>query len=136
MDKLRVRASRVAWQARYGVASPYLLQNCSTRGCVNPHHYKASRTPYRGARYCRNGHLYTSIDLLPTGGHRCHQCYQNQLVKDRRGGEPNWMSEARRKFCPQGHEYTRDNTYIETTKAGRRKRHCKTCVLDRATSRT
>jgi HNH endonuclease len=34
---------------------------------------------------------------------------------------------AKRVKCPKGHKYTSDNTYLETTKQGREKRHCKTC---------
>ena len=136
VDGLRVRASREAWRLKHNALPPYLLQGCGTKNCVNPRHFKASRTPYRGAMRCRNGHVYGERDRLPNGGHRCHQCYEAQLAKDRTGGEPNWMREAKRKFCPQGHEYSRDNLYIEITKAGRRKRHCKTCVIERATSRT
>lgn len=33
--------------------------------------------------------------------------------------------------CPQGHEYTPENTYLERKADGKTKRHCKACQLHR-----
>jgi len=33
--------------------------------------------------------------------------------------------------CPKGHEYTKDNMYLETSKDGYQRRHCKICVKAR-----
>ena len=42
---------------------------------------------------------------------------------------------ARKTRCPQGHEYTEENTYIVTRKSGPRKgkkdRICRTCKIDK-----
>ena len=34
---------------------------------------------------------------------------------------------ARKTHCPQGHEYTVENTYYEKRKNGKLRRHCRTC---------
>lgn len=33
--------------------------------------------------------------------------------------------------CPNGHEYTEENTYIYVTKEGHRERYCRLCRRDR-----
>jgi HNH endonuclease len=40
--------------------------------------------------------------------------------------------QARRTHCPQGHEYTPENTYVYTNPKGHRTRACRTCTIARA----
>lgn len=37
---------------------------------------------------------------------------------------------SKKDFCANGHAYSDINTYIEKTKSGRKKRHCKICRLE------
>jgi hypothetical protein len=133
-DGLRVSLHRVIYQRMRGGLEPldYLLQVCDTTGCVNPMHYRQSDKPYIRRDRCRNGHVYVREDQQEDGSMRCHICAERRKRARRRGGDPNWVREARLQFCPQGHPYDAENTYIEITPAGRKKRHCRTCTIARA----
>jgi hypothetical protein len=132
-DGLRISLHRLIWLS---VGLPmeqedYLIRRCITFGCIHPHHYEKSNRPYIRVE-CPNHHRYGDDDILANGTRRCHICAEARAARrQRRGGEPNWARELRRKFCPQAHPYTPENTYIEITPAGRQKRHCRTCVIAR-----
>lgn len=134
-DGLRMALHRAVFIAAGGLLSPqqYLLQDCQTTGCLQPEHFTVSSTPFRGMSRCRNGHKYTEEDRLPSGRMQCHICRSRRIARRPKSGGPSSAEiNAAKKFCPQGHEYTVANTYIEQTKAGHRKRHCVACVKARA----
>jgi hypothetical protein len=132
-DGLRISLHRLLWilDGRALNASDFLCRSCQTFGCVHPGHRVRSRVA-RLLVTCRNGHRYSEEDVLSNGLHRCHLCREARRARARRGGEPNWVRERRKSFCPQGHAYTPDNIYWEITPQGRRKRHCKTCTKARS----
>jgi hypothetical protein len=43
------------------------------------------------------------------------------------------LRHASKTHCPKGHELTPDNLYLENSKDGWQRRHCKTCTKDRRT---
>lgn len=135
-DGLRISLHRRIWERYWGVKlSPntFLLQACRTFGCVNPVHYVKSKTPYNKMPGCRNGHRYTAASVQPDGHRVCLVCKaERQARRERRGGDPNWVREKRRKFCPHGHEYTEENTYTYETKSGGTRRKCRQCSLLRS----
>jgi hypothetical protein len=134
IDKLRVSTHRAVWIALEGPLGPreYLLQNCQTKGCVLPRHHEVSPTPYRRLERCRNGHPYGAGAIQSNGNRVCDVCLDVRRRRRKRGGLRQWEIEKQKRFCPQGHEYTKENIYWETTPAGHNKRHCKTCTIARA----
>ncbi len=86
------------------------------------------------ATECYQGHPYDEENTYwyPDGSRGCREC-RRQHVKDWRekNDPPSGLGKGWRAVvvthCPQGHEYTEENTYI--TDAGGRK--CKTCVRKR-----
>lgn len=132
-DGLRVSMHRLVWlySGLPMEQKDYLIRRCITFGCVHPHHYELSDHPYHRT-HCPNGHQYGDDDILADGRHRCHVCAeQRRLRRPRRGGEPNWMRQKRRQFCPYGHPYSRENTYRYETPSGGVRRKCRTCTIAR-----
>ncbi len=131
-DGLRISLHRLVWMmdGRELSGKEFLLQQCGTFGCVSPYHHAISNRPWIRLR-CANDHPYRPEDVGPDGRRSCSACREARSTRRRRGGEPNWASEKRRRFCPAAHEYTEDNIYWEITPSGGRKRHCKTCVRAR-----
>lgn len=132
---------------------------CMHRRCVNPAHLAAvtgiennrrsTSVCARNARktHCPQGHEYTPentrVKTLPNGGkgRDCKECARQR----NRTGEYNphpkpegWMAplaaaNAAKTHCPQGHEYTPENTIIDKSVGGKNGgRRCKTCRRERA----
>lgn len=135
-DGLRVFLHRQLYRRLVGpiTDSDFLVRNhwCQEIQCVNPDHYHVTRRSYVPRDRCRNGHLYTSADERPDGTRLCRACYRAREERKKRGGDPHWRIESRRKFCPYGHAYTDDNTYTYTSPRGWVKRKCRTCTIARA----
>lgn len=72
---------------------------CRVRNCVNPDHLQAVTQKIN----VRRGRVSDAISASNA----------------RRGAE--------RTHCPHGHEFTEENTWIETKKSGNKMRRCKTC---------
>lgn len=122
------------------------------RLCVNPAHLAAVPGPdnnrrsmsatARNARktHCVNGHEFTEENtyrkLLPNGtyGRECRTCIRARDARPedrtRAGGwiSPLAAANAAKTHCPQGHEYTTENTVYDKSSNGRR---CKTCLRER-----
>lgn len=130
-DGLRVYLHRQLYKRCIGPLDPgdFLLRSCDAKECLNPWHYSVARQPvgFWERTQCPNGHEYSERDW-PTKSQRCYTCWANHL----KGGMPHWQQEKRRKFCPQGHEYTPENTYSYPTPSGGVHRKCKTCTKERA----
>lgn len=123
---------RYLWYKLRGrvMRSIFLLPDCDKPGCVNPYHRKKTKYPHRDHRdKCPKGHPYPEPRL--TGKVKCLQCYVNRTdhtpQRDPNGPQTN----ALRTKCPQGHEYTPENTYRYTDSKGQTRRYCKTCQLAR-----
>lgn len=115
--------------------SRFLLQTCTTPGCMNPYHRNKSPQPgrLRQATHCPNNHEYTPENTLPEGRDRCRTC--RDARRARRGIGTNGPSVAElnsaKTHCPHGHKYTEDNTYYSKTPNGGYRRKCRTCTIDR-----
>ena len=125
---------------------------CRHRLCVNPSHLEPVtrlENLKRGNTFvaanvikthCPKGHEYTPentrVRLAPSGNEMrsCKQCARDAsaAARDARGGmsrEAGWKSELAKKnetktHCPQGHEYTPENTFFDKSSNGRRCRIC------------
>lgn len=138
-DGLRIFLHRQLYKRVIGTLDPneFLVKSCDSEWCVNPLHFILSAGPGGNRKgYCRNGHEYTEADLRSNGGRECRQCArereQRRVRKRVRGGNPHYVTERNRRFCPHGHRYTTSNTYIWTDKKGNDHRKCKTCTVIRA----
>lgn len=117
---------------------------CRHRLCVNPDHLEpATRLENlkRGntfvavqlaVTHCPKGHKYTPentrVRIGPSGNpmRSCKQCHR----ESRRTGKINPMiaANAAKTHCPQGHEYTPENTIIDLSVGGKKgSRRCRTC---------
>lgn len=124
----------------------FLLKICATDGCVNPTegHRLISTRPTLStttrATECPNGHQYTKENTrLDSRGWRvCVTCHENELERRRqlrRGENPEpgkTIADVNRAktHCPQGHEYTPENTYVSYNH-----RACRTCKIARSRKR-
>ncbi len=108
-DRRTRLAHRVVWESHHGAipAGLQLDHLCRTPSCVNPAH------------------------LEPVTG----------SVNIRRSSVP-WLTSKRNvkrcraiTHCPQGHEYTPDNTYLLSRSDGYTTRHCRACKRVRDTKR-
>lgn len=106
---------------------------------------------YRGGKHVRAllGRLVlqTFVGPCPEGMECCHNDgdFENNRLSNLRWGTKSentldsvkhgTHNNARKTRCPQGHEYTEENTYIVTRKSGPRKgkkdRICRTCKIDK-----
>lgn len=106
-DGPQVLAHRLAWELTHGRPCPSdtLDHTCRTHACVNPRHLDPTT---RGENVRRSPGLVGQA----------------------------WGALQRAKtHCPQDHEYTEANTYVETQANGRPRRSCRTCNRDRARRR-
>jgi hypothetical protein len=94
------------------------------RGNVNPFLFVVIQGRRTLGTHCRNGHPYEGNELAPgaPGGYRCAICYR--ASRPPVTGDTN----AAKTKCPQGHDYTPENTI--TTRD--HKRRCRTCTNDRS----
>ncbi len=83
----------------------YLLRTCDEPGCQNPRHHTTSHAP-----------RLPDPDLFWHGPPRPTRA---EIL-------------SARTHCPQGHEYTRENTYTHTQRDGYRRRFCRACRRERA----
>jgi hypothetical protein len=91
-----------------------------------------ARKPLKGTtkkEFCVNGHLRTEENINSYGA--CKLCAKDRMAERRaRGLDPNYSgigkgtNNSSKTHCPQGHEYTEENTYI-TPKGSR---VCRTCM--------
>ena len=137
VDKLRVRTHRVVWQWVNGPlrGGEVVIRSCQTVGCVNPaHHFKRPGSKPRRDK-CVKGHRLGPRDELPNGQRRCLACTQKRNAirnAQRRKNAPMiWERRRRLDFCPAGHPYSRENTYVYVTPGGWTNRKCKACTIAR-----
>ena len=117
---------------------------CRNRGCCNPAHLEIvtprenSRRGLRGVlkTHCKNGHEYTTDNIFVNarGARECRECRRVKFAKRDEAKRLKNNAEGRlhprdRTRCPQGHEYTPENTYIYA-KTG--ERQCRECGRRRA----
>lgn len=120
--------------------------DCLHRRCVNPAHLEAipgGENALRGEgvgakhsrkTHCPQGHPYEGENLrIKTGKHRqrvCRQCARDYETQKRsqkyaqRGQGPAPVN-ALKTACPQGHEYTPENTYVIPSSGSRSCRACR-----------
>jgi hypothetical protein len=99
---LRVTLARWLWEATTGKSldGMFLIKQCDKFGCQNPNHYKASPHP------------------------------RDYVIPTRSEGPAKPTSQDRNRaktHCPQGHEYTPDNTYTHKRRNGAVSRYCRIC---------
>jgi hypothetical protein len=80
--------------------------------------------------HCVNGHLFTpeTTYINPQGYRKCRQCTRDRdrRMRERRAADEGrviGLPAAQRTHCPQGHEYTPENTWVN----GKGRRICRTC---------
>lgn len=134
------RAHRYAYEQLVGPvpAGLELDHLCRNRACVNPAHLDPVTSRVNTLRgesppsvnavrvECINGHPLSADRKCPTcAAHstRRHRGWDEARIRSTPIAEPN----AARAYCPQGHLYSPENTYV--TKQGQRK--CRTCHRDR-----
>ncbi len=92
------------------------------KGNVNPHLFVVMEGNRSPATHCSKGHAYAGNEMPPnTSGYRCATCYRE--AHPLTGA----IANKDKTECPHGHEYTDENTYIDS--AG--KRRCLTCKRTR-----
>ncbi|MEV6737864.1 HNH endonuclease [Streptomyces sp. NPDC051104] len=112
---------------------------CPHRACVNPNHMVAKtsqantstgRVSHAGSRktHCPSGHPYDgrNVRIGSDGGRYCRECERlrsRRRVERFRAGEASPMRH-RVTHCPEGHEYTPENTGYNTSNGGRYCREC------------
>lgn len=134
-------AHRVSFAMQYGFWPPESTDHlCRTRACVNPFHLEdvtplvnAQRGAYAMQTHCIAGHLFDEANTLnrKRGGRWCRACHRDR-TRERTGwdGSP---PNGEKTHCPQGHEYTPENTYrIPSTGT----RLCRECQRVHSATRT
>lgn len=117
-----------------GRGSCWLWTACTGSEADGYGHFRAGPTDARAHRWLYE-HLYGSV---PAGLHLDHLCRVRRCVNpDHLEAVPPRVNvlrgvgaaaqAARKTHCPQGHEYTPENTYREP--ANPRHRQCRTCIL-------
>lgn len=80
--------------------------------------------------HCANGHAFSEENtaILADGSRRCRECNRIRAKEYwvRKYGEPGPHYQTLKTHCPQGHEYTEENTYRNSAS-----RQCKTCIRER-----
>lgn len=141
-------AHRFAYESLVGPVPDGLQLDhlCRNRACVNPAHLEpvtVRENLLRGvgpsaqaalATHCPDGHPYSgeNLYLSPRGDRGCKTCRTDQArasVKRRRerAGKGPAVNNADKTHCPNGHEYTPDNTYRDKIN----RRSCNACRRDR-----
>lgn len=118
----------------------FLMPDCGTHGCINPLHRNKVSTPSprQQQTHCPKGHLYDNSIRDNRGRRYCLTC-----TRARKGftGTGSPMSEQlgklnrQKNFCPNGHEYSSENTYRWVDKKGSIHRSCKTCKTQNRSTR-
>jgi hypothetical protein len=121
---------------------------CRNRACLNPSHLEPVTNRINGLRgqsfaainarktHCPKGHEYTTENTVVdsnTGSRSCRTCRRESGAAYRaakRNTQPK-VARARKTHCPQGHEYTPENTYIKPN-GGQR---CRTCHRQKEAAR-
>lgn len=80
-------------------------------------------------RHGEGGKLDNSI------GNLCYGTHQDNMQDAIDAGRGCAVFHASKTECPQGHEYTPENTYVYESKRGYTKRHCRTCRADKIRQR-
>lgn len=116
--------------------------------CPKGHEYTPENTEYNARGYqvcltcksqpkthCPQGHAYTEENTYvdSAGGRNCKTCQRERMAQRRAGnpGKGQGWNNAIKTHCPQGHEYTDDNTYNWKNSRGGPIRVCKTCEGER-----
>lgn len=98
---------------------------CGTFGCQNPFHFALRAGLAPGSKtHCVNGHRYAEVGITPSG--HCRICADRRIAR-RRSGRPDAAAINHEKTsCPHGHRYSAENTYVQRTRSGTR-RKCRAC---------
>lgn len=121
---------------------------CRNRACVNPSHLEPVANRENGLRgqsfaainarktHCPQGHEYTpenTVVYSKDGSRRCRIC-RSELKSTRRPSKRKAKPKkvrVRKTHCPQGHEYTPENTYTRPDGT----RRCQACHCQREMAR-
>lgn len=91
--------------------------------------------PWSKRSHCKNGHsLLDETNVRMDGSTRTCRTCERQRHKERYDRNNQWRAtpNGEKTHCPQGHEYTPENTRYER---GRKHRKCKTCARERERAR-
>ena len=105
LNAVHHKAHRAAWELAYGIIPDglHVLHHCDDRACCET-------SPTEGYP---EGHLFLGTNA---------ENIADMIAK----GRSHWQQKT---HCPQGHEYTEANTYMNPTRVSRQ---CRTCHRQRA----
>lgn len=135
-NRKKIRAHRAAYEAANGPipAGATVDHICFVPACVNPDHLQilsrsenSRRQRVAIAEACPAGHMRDAGNLHYTPGGRrvCKACRRERDAA-------RWASRVRpepRTHCPNGHEYTPENTATRIKSDGSACRRCRKCRL-------
>lgn len=133
-----VSAHRFAWQILVGPIPDGLEldHRCFNTRCVDPDHLEPVTHQQnvdrsrRSRLYCVRGHR-RSENRIATGGKGCHSCTRKTPAGAVVQRKPPRIPTQRQPVthCKNGHEYTTENTYVQTKAGGRESRQCRKCKV-------